>query len=288
MLRFAIVAACVVSIGMLSRSAAAAPRTVVVLPPPALAAELRAPLTHAVTQAVTAARLAAIGAAELEQTLQAEPALRSCVTTACQERIGRLLGASAVLYFMASAERTAANKATYQLQVELWSVEVGAPGASMTSTCASCTIEGAAQSLRELTRQALHADAALPRGTLAIESTPSSAAVVVDGNESGVTPYQRSAFVGSHNVILRATGYSSQEATLTVADGRTSRLNVRLVPSTDAPRAGGGEARPVYKKWWFWLALGGAVAAAAITTGVVVNQTSAPSEPPHAINHISF
>lgn len=49
------------------------------------------------------------------------------------------------------------------------------------------------------------------------------------------------------------------------------------------------EGKPVYKKWWFWLVLGGAAAAAAtaVAVGVTVG-TAGPSEPPRAPVHVAF
>lgn len=55
---------------------------------------------------------------------------------------------------------------------------------------------------------------------------------------------------------------------------------------TTAPKA---VEKPVYKKWWFWLILGGTAAAAAtaVAVGVTVG-TAGPSEPPRAPVHIAF
>jgi hypothetical protein len=283
------VALAVAGLGLVSGSAHAAQASVAVLPSAALEAGLRAPLVQAVSQAVSAAQLTLIGAAELDTILQGESALRGCTTPTCLERLGRLLNATALIRFAATAQSTAAGKATYQLQVDSFNIEVGAQAANMTSTCASCTTGEAAQALRELTKQVLASDAARPRGTLAIETTPPSATVFVDGNDSGLTPYQRPAFVGTHTIVLRATGYSSQQASISVTEGHTSRLDVRLMTGLDAPAVADSAAKPVYKKWWFWVIVGGAaVAAAAVTTGIVVSQPSGPTEPAHATNHISF
>lgn len=69
----------------------------VVLPSSALATEQRAPLTQAIGQAISAAHILLIGATELDTVLQGETALRGCTTPTCLARLGRLLGASAVV-----------------------------------------------------------------------------------------------------------------------------------------------------------------------------------------------
>jgi hypothetical protein len=265
--------------------AQAATGAVAVLSAPTVAPELRAPLGQAVGQAVTAARLSVVDAAALDRAMQGDPTLRECGEARCLIRLGKQAGAGALLRFAASGERISASKTTYQLQIDVYNIELGAASVQQASTCASCTVAEVAQSLRELAQQALAADARRPRGSLAVDTTPAGASVYVDGNESGITPHQRPALVGLHTVLLRAAGYHPQEVTLSIAEQRTSRLQVALVGSSGASSAA---RQPVYRKWWFWLALGGAVAAAAVTTGILVSQTSGPSEPPHAPNHISF
>ena len=277
-------------LGLGGGPAAAAQDAVAVLPAPSLAAALRAPLTQAVSQALGAAHVALLSAAELESALGGDPGLRGCATPTCLERLGRLLGARAVVGFSATAQSPGA-KATYQLQVDYFQVEVGAQSASLTSTCASCTTAEAAQSLRELTRQVVAADAARRRGVLAVESTPPSATVLVDGNDSGRTPYERPALVGTHSIVLQAPGYLSQQANISVAEARTSRLDILLLAGRDGVASPGPDsgATPVYKKAWFWVVVGGAaVAVAAVTTGVVLSQNRGPAEPAHALNHIAF
>jgi hypothetical protein len=266
---------------------------VAVLPSSTLPPARTASLMQAVQRAISSARLSLVGAAEIETALQGESALRDCATPTCTERLGRLLGATAVLRFSAEAPAEGGSRASYQLQIELFNVEVGAAAASQNSTCASCTVSEVGQSLAELTRQVLAADAARPRGTLAIDTTPPSAAVFVDGNESGLTPYQRPAYVGPHTVILRATGYRPHETSVTIREQQQSHLGVLLLAGEAAPAlaavaAPEGAGRPQYKKWWFWTILGGVAVAAAVTTGVVVSQNSGPATPAQSANHISF
>ncbi len=280
---------CLIGLGLGAGTARAASGTVAVVPAPAVAAELRAELGQAVVQAALAAHLSAVGAAELEAALQGESALRTCNMPSCLERLGTLLNAGSVLVFSAAAEGAAAGRATYQLQLDAYDVEVGAQAASMTSTCSRCTPADAAKNLRELAKQVIATALAKPRGTLALDTEPPGAQVRVDGSETGRTPYQRPAFSGSHAVVLSAPGYHSQKATVTVAESHTSRLEVRLIAGSDGGAKGDGGRKPVYKKWWFWVAIGGAAAAAAaVTAGVVVSQMNGAAQPPQSINHIVF
>ena len=58
--------------------------------------------------------------------------------------------------------------------------------------------------------------------------------------------------------------------------------------ASNTPPDSTSDAKPVYKKWWFWLALaGGAAAVAAVAVGVSVG-TAGPSEPQRAPFHIAF
>ena len=280
---------CLVGLGLRGGTAQAAPGTVAVVPAPAVAAELRASLSQAVVQAALAAHLSAVGDAELEAVLQGDAALRTCNMPSCLERLGTLLNASSVLVFSATGESAATGRATYQLELDAYDIEVGAQAASMTSTCSSCTPADAAKTLRELAKQVIAAALAKPRGTLALDTEPPGAKVLVDGTETGRTPYQRPAFSGSHAVLLSAPGYHSQKATITVAESHTSRIEVRLIAGSDGGAKSDGGRKPVYKKWWFWVAIGGAAAAAAaVTAGVVVSQMNGAAQPPQSMNHIIF
>lgn len=284
-------AAALVWLGLtaLGAPAHAAPGSVAVVPAPKVAAELRAPLSQAVAQAVSAAHLTPLGNDTLEAVLQGEAALRACTTASCLERLGTLLNASSVVVYSAIPDGPPSGRTTYQLQVDSYSVELGAQAASMASTCASCGAADVQKALRELARQVIAADLARPRGTLALDSEPPGALVLVDGNEAGRTPYQRQAFVGSHALVLRAPGFRSQKATISVAESHTSRIEVRLISGKEGQSISDSGAQPVYKKWWFWVIIGGAAAAAAgVTAGVVVSQMNGAASPPQSINHIVF
>jgi Zn-dependent protease len=69
-------------------------------------------------------------------------------------------------------------------------------------------------------------------GTLTIDSTPSGAAVLVDGQARGTTPATISSIpAGDHVVTLTLTGYDTQSMTVTVAAGSTVHFSFTLAAS---------------------------------------------------------
>lgn len=276
------------------RQAQAAPQIVVLLPSvTGLPTELQTKLDKAANAGLQAMNLQPIGNSERDTILQSETSLAGCESADCLERLGRLLGANAVVRYKVSVEGGSGSRRTYQLQIAFHNVEIGAEGARISQTCSGCSQGDVAKMLQELVGKAAVEDAGHPRGRLNVETTPPNAVLFVDGNELGPTPYKGPAFAGPHNLMVRATGYMSQQAKVDVYEGKTARLALTLIAGSDQPVAAKPE-KPIYKKWWFWAAIGGAaVAAAAITAGVVVgtSQTTTPSgpiEPMRSPNHIAF
>jgi hypothetical protein len=71
------------------------------------------------------------------------------------------------------------------------------------------------------------------KGSLQISSTPSDAAIYVDGVLQGPTPKTVSGLSpGSHAVRLTKSGYNDYSASITVVAGQTMPLNLNLVPRT--------------------------------------------------------
>ncbi|HRI51393.1 MAG TPA: PEGA domain-containing protein, partial [Pseudomonadota bacterium] len=211
---------------------------------------------------------------DLEVALAGEPQLKSCHTEQCRERLGRLLDAQVVARYRIKTHLLPGNKNPgWHLNAEILDVEVGALGAGLTEDCADCTVGQAADQLSDMIRRAVLQSAARPRGVLDVATEPPGASVFVDGSELGITPYKRPAFVGKHKLVLRHTGYRSQQAEVEVDETQRRRTELKLAPGTDAVPVLVVEKQkpPVYKKWWFWVAIGGAaVAAGAITAGVVL------------------
>jgi hypothetical protein len=158
--------------------------------------------------------------------------IQGCFKEECQERIGRLLGAHAVLVYSLKVWRSTSGSA-WTLGATYYNVEVGALGAKATSECPSCTIAQAASALSDLVKKAVFDDAAKPRGQVVITSDPTNASVFIDGVELGVTPYKRTVFAGKHELTLRRTGHRSKNQTLNVAEGQQTNLSIKLEVGQD-------------------------------------------------------
>lgn len=73
-------------------------------------------------------------------------------------------------------------------------------------------------------------------GRLAVTSEPSGAKVYLDGDYVGVTPLLIGGIVtgvpaGKHTILLQAPGYCDWEGTVYVIAGKTTTVEVILVPS---------------------------------------------------------
>jgi PKD repeat protein len=75
-------------------------------------------------------------------------------------------------------------------------------------------------------------------GSLQITTAPDGAAVSVDGGSRGTTPLTVSGLAaGSHTVSLTKDGYTDYTGTLTLPGGKTTLLNITLVPVQVNPAA---------------------------------------------------
>lgn len=85
-------------------------------------------------------------------------------------------------------------------------------------------------------------------GILAVESSPASAQVYVDGELKGRTPFTLyNVPVGYHNVVVKEEGYSDFEKTVSIKVGRTEQVDATL--TTVMPIKAVGEAnKPIEEK----------------------------------------
>jgi hypothetical protein len=134
------------------------------------------------------------------------------------------------------------------------------------------------------------------RGNLAITTVPSGANVAVDGQLVGVSPITaRDLAPGDHLVqVTWADGQSGQQ-TVSIAGDAKVELRNPLAPPAPEPSAAPAptatppsyeaaamahvtaqpEKKPVWKKWWFWTAIGGAaVVVVAVGLGVGLGTAS--------------
>ncbi len=255
--------------------------------PPAGQAAMR----DSVNRALRELQLELVGAAELEPVIAGEPQLKDCGSELCFERLGRLLASQLVLRYRLKVSQPEDQKhLDWHLNVELLDVEVGAFGARLTQDCKDCSSAKAESRLASMVKSAVLQSAALPRGVLELRTDPPGAIVFIDGTELGITPYKRSIFVGKHKVVVRHTGYRSQQLEASISEGKKQHLELKMLSGSEPTTVVvvERERTPVYKKWWFWTAIGGGVlAAGAITAGIVIG-TRGTGSPPLPANTLMF
>ncbi|MBL9008734.1 MAG: PEGA domain-containing protein [Myxococcales bacterium] len=212
-------------------------------------------LENAVNNALKEQQFDLASKGERDTIIQGE-GIQGCFKEECQERIGRLLGAHAVMVYSLKVWRSTSG-AAWTLGATYYNVEVGAIGAKATSECPSCTVAQAATALSDLVKKAIFDDAAKPRGQVVITSDPTNASVFIDGVELGVTPYKRTVFAGKHELTLRRTGHRSKNQSLNVTEGQLTNLSIKLDVGQDPVQVKYvAEHRP-RPKWR--IALGGAL-----------------------------
>ena len=240
-------------------------------------------LQNAARKALQAQQFGLVDARESQSVLAGEAQLRDCYTDLCLERLGRLLAATLVVRYRGKVSQPPGKdqQPVWKFSVDVLDVEIGATGAHVIEECTSCTIKEAAAKLGDMVARAVMETASRSRGSLDVRSEPMGATVYVDGTELGVTPYKRPLFVGKHKLTVRHVGYLSQQLEIEVADGQKVRQEIKMVAGTDPVSVVvvEKERTPLYKKWWFWTAIGGAVAVAGAVTAAIV-LSNRPSPPP--------
>jgi hypothetical protein len=99
-------------------------------------------------------------------------------------------------------------------------------------------------------------------GTLHVESVPGGATVRIDGGAPiATTPTPMlSLRAGTHRLTIEKPGYRSQSETLEVRGPGVTYARYALVAERD---------RPLYRRWWFWAAVGAvAITTAGVTYGL--------------------
>lgn len=110
-------------------------------------------------------------------------------------------------------------------------------------------------------------------GTIRIRSNVAGAQIRIGGKDYGTTPLDKPLRVKApkaYTIRLQRKGYMTFSADLKVPPDGDITVDAKLIPK------GAGPQTPVYKKWWFWTAIGGTVVAAVAGTvvGVVLWQRS--------------
>lgn len=99
---------------------------------------------------------------------------------------------------------------------------------------------------------------------ISITTVPSNASIRFDGQEVNRGSYSDRIRPGEHEVRVEAEGYLPETRRITVGVLRSDAIQITLQP----------RPRSILTRWWFWTAIGGAVALG-VTLGIVLN----PSEP---------
>jgi hypothetical protein len=120
-------------------------------------------------------------------------------------------------------------------------------------------------------------------GTIELKGAVAGSTVTVDGKPAGPTPLQAPLVVnpGPHKVELAHENFSTFRTTVAVPVGGTASVAVKQTEAIMVVTVAAREKEtPVYKKWWLWTAVGGALVAAGVITAVVVTSGSADHGPP--------
>jgi tetratricopeptide (TPR) repeat protein len=124
-------------------------------------------------------------------------------------------------------------------------------------------------------------------GRISIQSTVTGALVSIDGTTAGTTPLALvEANPGAHSVEVAKEGYATWRGSVNVRSGidesvEANPTSLVKVIRVEVPAATRPAEKPVYKKWWFWVALGGAAVAVAgaVTAGVLATSSDQVPSP---------
>ncbi|MCD6499931.1 MAG: PEGA domain-containing protein [Deltaproteobacteria bacterium] len=124
-------------------------------------------------------------------------------------------------------------------------------------------------------RQLLPRSAFLRYGAIRVRCNVQGARVTIGTKVFGKTPIIAPIRVRAPNdyqITISKPGYMSFKASFHVPPRATITANANLVPLME------GKHIPIYKKWWFWTAIGGGTAAvvAATVAGILLWQKSKP------------
>ncbi len=121
-------------------------------------------------------------------------------------------------------------------------------------------------------------------GQVTLQGAVPGSAVTFDGKPAGTTPLEGPIVTnpGPHRLALTHDGYATFRANVDVPVGRAFAVSIQQTESVKVVTVlqPAEKEKPVYKKWWLWAALGGAVAAAGVVTAVVLTSGSSNSSVP--------
>jgi hypothetical protein len=225
--------------------------------------ELRAQMERSLAGGLAAAGLRVVALDAVLKALAPTPELIGCSSTTCLGRIGEKLGADFFVRAVVDATGSA-----YTLELELLSASVeGAVVHRVERSCPVCTI----RELDDVVSAAAGDLAALPGGEpvpIRIATTPPGAALRVDGEPVGLSPYEGMVAPGPHVITATLDGHGRAERSVTVTDdeGSARSFELPLAPTSASIDDGGSRRRPY--RTWKWITAG--AAGAAVVGGVAL------------------
>jgi len=118
-------------------------------------------------------------------------------------------------------------------------------------------------------------------GKIALDGAVDGSAVTLDDKPAGTTPLAAPLVVnpGRHQLAVAHEGYATFKSAVDVPVGGTANVAAKQteaikVVTVAGPAVAREKDKPVYKKWWLWTAVGGAVVVAGVITAVVVTSDS--------------
>ncbi len=99
-------------------------------------------------------------------------------------------------------------------------------------------------------------------GRLVVQAPKTNVSVALDGHPLGQAPLETLATPGSHKILAKHPEHSDYATTVIIKAGEERTVMVTL-----------GD-RPIYKRWWFWTAVGVAVAGGTAATIAALTERS--------------
>ena len=121
-------------------------------------------------------------------------------------------------------------------------------------------------------------------GKIAIAGAVDGSTVSLDEKSAGTTPLAAPLIVnpGRHKLALAHEGYATFRTAVDVPVGGTASVAAQQTEAVKVVTVAAAREKdvPVYKKWWLWTAVGGAVVVAGVITAVVVTSDSSTNGTP--------
>jgi len=148
-------------------------------------------------------------------------------------------------------------------------------------TCTRCGDDKITQLAAELTRDLLHQlQVRLGKTVLSIKSTPSGAAILLDGDKVGVTDSTYPTYPGKHTVAIQLDGYKLDSRDVNAIENQTTEIDAKLestkppttLPTRSAPTTSDDEPGGLRPRLPWILGAVGVVATGAGVALVLANE----------------